>query len=104
MANSGLTDTDKFVVKEYPCTGKNRDGITFLVSFDGVILFTREYTRHRAFADQTGYSLSDIAWGGILTEKGTWVRRSFDFGDAPDPEIREQVVFSIQKWLAHTKK
>jgi hypothetical protein len=87
----------RFVAREYPSKGRTREGITFLVAEDKHVLFTREYTRHRTLLERTEYPMAEIAWGGILTEAGTWVRRSFDFGDAPDPETREEVVLSIQK-------
>lgn len=100
MANSKSLK-NLFVAREYPCKGCNREGITFLVAEDRNVLFTREYTRHRTFLERTEYPIAEIAWGGILTEAGTWVRRSFDFGDAPDPETREEAVLSIQKAVAH---
>ncbi|MCR5027805.1 MAG: hypothetical protein K6A31_00930 [Fibrobacter sp.] len=41
--------------------------------------------------------MDDIAWGGILNDRGDWVRRSYDFGDAPTVEIRNEVISAIQE-------
>lgn len=74
----------------------NPDGITYLVTCDGTVLFTREYIRHRHLLARTHFPFYTIAWGGVLTDSGEWVRRSYDFGDAPDPESRDTVVAIIQ--------
>lgn len=75
-------------------------GITFLVTNGGRIFYTCERIPHRSLLARSHYSAKDIAWGGVLTEQGDWVRPSGDFGDAPDPEIRNSVVFQIQESMA----
>ena len=77
----------------------NLDGITYLVTCDGTVVFTREYLRHRHLLARTRFPFYTIAWGGILTDMGEWVRRSYDFGDAPDPESRDAVVSLIRRSL-----
>lgn len=79
--------------------GGNSDGITYLVTCEGNIVFTREYIRHRHLLARTRFPFYTIAWGGVLTDSGEWVRRSYDFGDAPDPESRDIVVALIQRAL-----
>ena len=73
--------------------------VTFLVSKMGVIVITREYTSHRELLSRTQFSAAEIAWGGVLTATGSWVRQSFDFGDAPDAAMRDRVISDIQKRL-----
>lgn len=77
----------------------NPDGVTYLVTCDGTVLFTREYVRHRLLLSRTRFPFYTIAWGGVLTDSGEWVRRSYDFGDAPSPESRDAVVDLIRHAL-----
>lgn len=70
-----------------------------MVTDHGVVVFAREYMRHVRLVEKSPYPKHQIAWGGILNEHGHWVRRSFDFGDAPDTDTRDYVVEMIQKVL-----
>ena len=99
MAIFGLSEHFSAEVQEYPCKGSDSSMVTFLVSTTGVILLTREYTSHRELLARTPFSVKEIAWGGVLTDTGSWIRRSFDFGDAPDTATRENVIANIQKKL-----
>lgn len=74
-------------------------GITYIVSTKGVVYYTREYIRHSSLLSRSGETRENIAWGGILTSEGEWVRRSFDFGDAPNPDVRDLVVAMIKARL-----
>jgi hypothetical protein len=67
-------------------------GVTFVVSHNQTVLWTPEYTRHVLVTKYGGFVKEQIAWGGILNEMGQWVRPSFDFGDAPNPQERAKVV------------
>lgn len=99
---SNLTSARKkgYSLLEIPAArGGNTDGITYLVTCDGTVVFTREYLRHRHLLARTRFPFYTIAWGGVLTSSGEWVRRSYDFGDAPDPESRDVVVALIQRTL-----
>jgi len=84
---------------EVPANSAGTAGITFVVTHEGVVIFTKEYMRHVRLADKSPYPRHNIAWGGILTPRGEWVRRSFDYGDAPDRDAREFVVELIGKVL-----
>jgi hypothetical protein len=84
---------------EVPASPIGTPGTTFVVTHDGVVIFVREYMRHVRLVEKSPYSRSQIAWGGILTAGGEWVRRSFDFGDAPDHDAREFVSELLQKVL-----
>lgn len=86
---------------EIPAHKGGTPGVTFVVSQRGVVIFTREYTRHVNLVDRSGYPRDHIVWGGIMTPEGDWVRRSFDFGDAPDFESREQAVELIAGLMSH---
>ncbi|HSQ40779.1 MAG TPA: hypothetical protein VLM37_00710 [Fibrobacteraceae bacterium] len=88
-----------FSLLEIPANSSGQSGVTFVVTDQGVVVFTREYIRHVTLADKSPYNRSQVAWGGILTPRGEWVRRSFDFGGPPDPEAREFVTELIQKVL-----
>ena len=66
-------------------------GITYIVTFDNVVLYCPFYTRHKAVMEVSEYSIKEISWGGILDTRGNWVRRSIDYGDAPNKELREVV-------------
>jgi len=99
MAIFGLSKHFSAEVQEYPCKGSDSSMVTFLVSTMGVIVITREYTSHRELLSRTLFSAAEIAWGGVLTATGSWVRRSFDFGDAPDAATRDRVISDIQKRL-----
>jgi hypothetical protein len=88
-----------FSLYEVPANPLGIFGITYVVTNDGVVIFTREYMRHVRLVQMSPYPKYTIAWGGILTGDGQWVRKSFDFGDAPDMDSREFVVELIQKVL-----
>ncbi len=75
-------------------------GVTFLVTNSGRIFYTCERIPHRLLLAKSSYSAKDIAWGGVLTEQGDWIRPSGDFGDAPNPEVRNAVVSQIQESMA----
>lgn len=71
-------------------------GVTFIVSHSNEILWTPLYTRHRFIQENSGIPWAGIAWGGILTTQGEWVRSSYDFGDAPDQADRDEVARLIR--------
>jgi len=81
--------------EEIPAMGM-MPGITYVVTKGNVILWTREYTRHIILTQRSGRTRDEIAWGGILDQDGQWVRKSFDFGDAPTREQRERVTEILQ--------
>lgn len=86
-------------VEEIPVSDGDSSVVTFIVTRDGRIFFTRERIRHLALLSRTLCSQNEIAWGGVLTDKGSWIRQSYDFGDAPNSQIRNDVIFKIQKVL-----
>jgi hypothetical protein len=45
------------------------------------------------------YSIEEISWGGILDTRGNWIRRSIDYGDAPNKDLREIVRSLLAKKL-----
>ena len=97
-----MMSKSSFTIREIPAYGMNSgiyDNITFVVSDLGEILFTREYTRHIVVAQRAKVSNSKIAWGGIVSPNGQWIRPSFDFGDAPTVEDRDLVVSIIKSAL-----
>lgn len=81
--------------EEIPVSGM-MPGITYVVTKDNIILWTREYTRHIILTQRAHRIRDDIAWGGILDAEGNWVRKSFDFGDAPTREQRDRVTEILQ--------
>ena len=83
--------------REVSAQGSNYSSITYVVAFDGTIIFTRELTRHFKVQQRSGYEYDDIIWGGVLSAEGKWVRKSYDFGDAPTYEDRMMVVELINK-------
>ncbi len=85
------------MVKKIEPIGLDRNGYTFIVAKDGTIYYTGELTRHLSLMWRTSCKMEDIAWGGILNNCGDWVRRSYDFGDAPTLAIRNSVISAIQK-------
>lgn len=84
---------------EIPAKPGGSPGITYVVTCQGIVVFTQEYDRHAALVERSPFSKYDIAWGGILTDDGRWVRQSLDFGDAPSLEQRETVTHLIQRQL-----
>lgn len=88
-----------FSLYEVPANLAGTPGITFVVTREGVVVFTKEYMRHVRLVEKSPFPRHSIAWGGILNAEGQWVRRSFDFGDAPDLDSREYVVELIGKIL-----
>jgi hypothetical protein len=77
----------------------NIEGITFIVSDSGVVIFTREYTRHILLMQRASFTKNQIQWGGILNQEGAWMRASYDFGDAPLMSDRELAVLMIKSRL-----
>lgn len=88
-----------FSLLEISADPSGSPGITYVVTHSHVIVFTREYTRHVRLTSKSPYSKSDIAWGGILDRSGQWVRKSLDFGDAPNLDDREKVIELINALL-----
>ena len=74
-------------------------GVTYIVTQSHEILWTPIYTRHRFVQELSGVPWAGIAWGGILTMDGNWVRGSYDFGDASDEKERETVRALLVKAL-----
>lgn len=89
----------QYTLYEIPANAAGTPGATYVVTHDGVVIFTREYTRHVRLVEKSPFPKHSIAWGGILNPDGHWVRRSFDYGDAPDTDAREFVVELIGKVL-----
>ena len=87
------------MVKKIDAVGLDREGYTFIVANDGTVYYTGELTRHLSLMSRTSCQMEDIAWGGILNDRGDWVRRSYDFGDAPTVEIRNAVISAIQEQI-----
>ena len=78
----------------------NDMGITYDVTVNFEILVCKSYTRHIALAQVAGFQASNIAWGGILTPDGEWVRKSLDFGDADTEKEREEVIRLIKEFYS----
>ena len=74
-------------------------GVTYVVTHANEVLWTPIYTRHRFIQEQSGIPWAGIAWGGILTSQGDWVRGSYDFGDADSLQEREAVRNLISEQL-----
>lgn len=74
-------------------------GITYIVTIDNVILYCPFYTRHKDVMSFSKYSIEEISWGGILDTRGNWIRRSIDYGDAPNKDLREIVRSLLAKKL-----
>ncbi len=72
-------------------------GITYNVTVNYEILVCPVYTRHKNLQEHSTFSESQMAWGGILTETGHWVRGSLDFGDCHDSAEKEFVLSLIRK-------
>jgi hypothetical protein len=70
----------------------NNMGITYDVTVNFEILVCNTYTRHIALAKVAGFDAATIAWGGILSPTGEWVRQSLDFGEADTEVERDEVV------------
>ena len=83
---------EEYTTLELPTIPGAQRGITYLVSSKNVIIFTREYTKHMLLYLRSGIPREEIMWGGILSKSGLWVRKSLDFGDAPDETMRNEVV------------
>lgn len=66
-------------------------GVTYIVTHANEVLWTPIYTRHRFIQEESGIPWAGIAWGGILTTRGDWVRGSYDFGDTQEDSEREAV-------------
>ncbi len=94
-----MTKHITYSLYEVPANPIGTAGITYVVTDQGVVVFTREYMRHMRLVERSPFPRHCIKWGGILNAEGQWVRRSFDFGDAPDPDTREFVVDLINKVL-----
>lgn len=84
---------------EIPASPAGSPGITYVVTHGGVVIFTREYMRHVRLIQNSPYPKHAVAWGGVLNSEGHWIRKSFDFGDAPDIDTRDFVVELLQKVL-----
>ncbi|MGL1933713.1 MAG: hypothetical protein OCD01_01765 [Fibrobacterales bacterium] len=84
-----------FEIRELPVRNGNVPKITYIVTFDNSVFFSKELTRHLFLQQASGYEYDDIVWGGVLKEDGTWERKSFDFGDAPTHTDRDVVVSLI---------
>ncbi len=85
--------------RELPTRSGIISKITYVVTFDNVVFFSRELTRHVFLQRESGYEFTDIVWGGILKENGKWERKSFDFGDAPTVEERKNLVESLNQFM-----
>lgn len=92
-----MTHHVAYSLYEVPASVGGSPGVTYVVTHEGVVIFTREYIRHVRLVQLCPYKHEQIAWGGVLTAQGQWVRRSYDFGDAPDFDTREFVVGLLQQ-------
>jgi len=84
-----------FEFRELPIKSGNIHKVTYIVTFDNVVYFARELTRHVFLQQHSGYEFNDIVWGGVLKANGEWERKSFDFGDAPSISERESLVQAL---------
>lgn len=94
-----MTHNTTYSLYEVVAKAGGTPGITYVVTDGGVVVFTKEYMRHVRLVEKCPFPKDSIAWGGILSPEGLWVRRSYDFGDAPDIDSREFVVDLINKVL-----
>jgi hypothetical protein len=78
--------------------------ITYIVTFDNVVFYTKELTRHVFLQQDSGYEFKDIVWGGVLKENLEWERKSFDFGDAKELPDRDFVVSGLKDILSKAKR
>lgn len=74
-------------------------GVTYIVTHGNEVLWTPIYTRHRFIQEVSGIPWAGIAWGGVMTTQGDWVRASYDFGEADTLEERDRVVELIAQQL-----
>jgi hypothetical protein len=94
-----MQDEYNFILIEIPVREGSQPGITFIVSNIGQVFYTREYTRHVYVQMQSMEPRENISWGGVLTAQGKWIRKSYEFGDAPSEHIRQIVVKLIASKL-----
>ncbi len=99
--NHSMTDYTLRRVDEVNFGGK---GVTFIVTHGNEILWTPVYTRHRDIQEASQLAWSGIAWGGVMTTQGEWVRRSYDFGDASENNERDIVINLIKEQLKLIQK
>ncbi len=89
-----------FSLVEIKVPDPNNRGYTYDVTRDGEILVCASYTRHSHLARLALRDSEEIAWGGVLSAEGQWVRGSIDFGDAPDEGTRQQVINAIRNYFS----